>query len=148
MSKTKRNRYSAEFKAKVAREALKEESTIAEIAARFNIHPNQVSDWKKQALKGLSDVFAGKPSRDDIAHEVQVKELHAKIGQLTVERDFLAKALGAKEGQVLFLAAALVVVFLFQQFPVVLCSIVRLIDSICSCEKEVYCNATKQREVM
>lgn len=94
MSKTKRNRYSAEFKAKVAREALKEESTIAEIAARFNIHPNQVSDWKKQALKGLNDVFAGKPSRDDVAHEAHVKELHAKIGQLSVERDFLAKAFG------------------------------------------------------
>ena len=94
MSKAKRNRYSAEFKAKVAREALKEESTIAEIAARFNIHPNQVSDWKKQALKGLSDVFAGKSSRDDVAHEAQVKELHAKIGQLAVERDFLAKAFG------------------------------------------------------
>lgn len=94
MSKTKRNRYSAEFKAKVAREALKEESTIAEIAARFNIHPNQVSDWKKQAMKGLSEVFAGKSSRDEVAHEAQVKELHAKIGQLTVERDFLAKAFG------------------------------------------------------
>jgi transposase len=94
MSKTKRNRYSAEFKARVAREALKEESTIAEIAGRFNIHPNQVSDWKKQALKGLGDIFAGKQNRDDIAHEAQVKELHAKIGQLTVERDFLAKAFG------------------------------------------------------
>lgn len=94
MSKTKRNRYSAEFKAKVAREALKAESTIAEIATRFNIHPNQVSEWKKQALKGLSEVFAGKPNRDDIAHEAQVKELHAKIGQLTVERDFLARAFG------------------------------------------------------
>jgi len=94
MSKTKRNRYSAEFKAKVAREALREESTIAEIAARFNIHPNQVSDWKKQALKGLSDVFTGKPSRNDVAHEAQIKELHAKIGQLAVERDFLAKAFG------------------------------------------------------
>jgi transposase len=94
MNKTKRNRYSAEFKAKVAREALKEESTIAEIAARFNIHPNQVSEWKKQALKGLSEVFAGRPHRDDVSHEAQVKELHAKIGQLTVERDFLAKAFG------------------------------------------------------
>lgn len=94
MSKTKRNRYSAEFKAKVAREALKEESTIAEIAARFNIHPNQVSDWKKHALKGLSEAFEGKPNRDEIAHEAQIKELHAKIGQLTVERDFLAKAFG------------------------------------------------------
>jgi transposase len=94
MSKTKRNRYSAEFKAKVAREALKEETTIAEIAARFNIHPNQVSDWKKQAIKGLSDVFTGKTGRSDVVHESQIKDLHAKIGQLTVERDFLAKAFG------------------------------------------------------
>jgi len=94
MSKTKRNRYSAEFKAKVAREALKEETTIAEIAARFNIHPNQVSDWKKQAIEGLSEVFTGKTGRNDVVHESQIKDLHAKIGQLTVERDFLAKAFG------------------------------------------------------
>ena len=94
MSKTKRKRYSGEFKAKVAREALKEESTIAEIATRFNIHPNQVSEWKKQAIEGLADVFAGKTERSDFAHDAQVKELHAKIGQLMVERDFLAKAFG------------------------------------------------------
>lgn len=94
MSKMKRNRYSAEFKAKVAREALKEEATIAEIAARFNIHPNQVSDWKRQALEGLADIFTGKVGRNDIAHEAQIKELHAKIGQLTVERDFLGRAFG------------------------------------------------------
>jgi transposase len=92
MSKTKRKRYSGEFKAKVAREALKEESTIADIAIRFSIHPNQVSEWKKQAIEGLSEVFTGKTGRNDAAHEAQVKELHAKIGQLTVERDFLEKA--------------------------------------------------------
>lgn len=92
MSKTKRKRYSGDFKAKVAREALKEESTIAEIATRFNIHPNQVSEWKKQAIAGLAEVFTGKRERNDVAHEVQIKELHAKIGQLTVERDFLEKA--------------------------------------------------------
>jgi len=94
MSTTKRKWYAAEFKAKVAREALKEEKTIAEIAARFNIHPNQVSEWKKQASRGLVDVFAGKVTRDDVVHEAHIKELHAKIGQLTVERDFLAKAFG------------------------------------------------------
>lgn len=94
MSKTKRNRYSADFKAKVAREALKEEATIAEIAARFNIHPNQVSEWKKQAVDGLTNVFSGKTNRSEVVSEAQIKELHAKIGQLTVERDFLAKAFG------------------------------------------------------
>jgi len=92
MSKTKRKRYSGEFKAKVAREALKEESTIADIATRFSIHPNQVSEWKKQAIEGLAEVFTGKTERSDAVHEAQVKELHAKIGQLTVERDFLEKA--------------------------------------------------------
>jgi len=94
MSKAKRNRYSGEFKAKVAREAMKEEKTIVEIAAKYNIHPNQVSDWKKQAIVGLSQVFSGKADRNEAAHEAQIKELHAKIGQLTVERDFLAKVFG------------------------------------------------------
>lgn len=94
MSKTKRKRYSAEFKAKVAREALKEETTIADIATRFSIHPNQVSEWKKQAIGGLADIFEGKAGRNEAAHEALIKELHAKIGQLTVERDFLGKAFG------------------------------------------------------
>ena len=92
MSKTKRNRYSGDFKAKVAREAMREGSTIVEIATRYNIHPNQVSEWKKQAIEGLADVFTGKKGRSETAHEAQITELHAKIGQLTVERDFLAKA--------------------------------------------------------
>ena len=92
MSKTKRNRYSGEFKAKVAREAMREGSTIVEIAARYNIHPNQVSEWKKQAIEGLTNVFTGNKGRNETAHEAQITELHAKIGQLTVERDFLAKA--------------------------------------------------------
>ncbi len=101
MSKTKRNRYSADFKAKVAREALKEDlsacnaqagATIVDISARYGIHPNQVGEWKKQAIEGLAGVFSGKTSRIEAANEAQIKELHAKIGQLTVERDFLAKA--------------------------------------------------------
>ena len=94
MSKAKRKRYSAEFKAKVAREALKEEVTAAEIATLFSIHPTQVVEWKRQAIEGLGDIFTGKTGRNDIAHEAQIKELHAKIGQLTVERDFLGKAFG------------------------------------------------------
>jgi transposase len=94
MGKTKRNRYSAEFKAKVAREAMREGLTIVEIAAKHNIHPNQVSEWKKQAIDGLADVFTGRNGRNENAHEGQIKELHAKIGQLIVERDFLARAFG------------------------------------------------------
>ncbi len=83
MSKTKWKRYSGEFKAKVAREALKEESTIADIATRFSIHPNQGSERKKQAIDGLTEVFTGKTGRNDAAHEARVKALHARIGQLT-----------------------------------------------------------------
>lgn len=94
MSKTKRSRYSAEFKAKVALEAIRGEKTAAELATRFGIHPNQVTDWKKQAIEGLAGVFNGKAERNDTVHEAERKELHAKIGQLTVERDFLAKAFG------------------------------------------------------
>jgi transposase len=94
MSKTKRTKHSSEFKAKVALAALKEETTISEIAIKFGVHPNQVGEWKRRAVEGLADVFSGKIGQKDVDHETQVKELHAKIGQLTVERDFLAKAFG------------------------------------------------------
>jgi len=94
MSKSKRKRYSAEFKAKVAIEALKGESTVHELAARFEIHPNMVTQWKRQAVERIADVFVSKADRREASGEEQIKELHAKIGQLTVERDFLAKTFG------------------------------------------------------
>jgi len=90
---TKRRKFTAEFKAKVALEALRGDRTIQEIAARHQVHPNQVSLWKRQAVDGLGAVFSngGDAGRRD--HEAEIKELHAKIGQLTVERDFLAGGL-------------------------------------------------------
>jgi transposase len=94
MSKSKRKRYSAEFKAKIALEALKGEETAAQIASRYGVHPTQVTQWKSQARDGMAEVFLGKAARKAKDHESEVKELHAKIGQLTVERDFLAKAFG------------------------------------------------------
>lgn len=94
MSKTKRKRYSAEFKARVALEALKGESTVHELAARFEIHPNMISQWKRQATERMADLFATKAERSDALNEADITELHAKIGQLTVEKDFLAKAFG------------------------------------------------------
>jgi transposase len=94
VSKTKRNRYSSEFKAKVALEALRGERTISELGAKYGVHPNMITQWKRQAVEGLSGVFTGKSNGRDKGHEAEVKELHAKIGQLTVERDFLAKAFG------------------------------------------------------
>jgi len=94
MSKSKRKRYSAEFKAKIALDAIKGEETAARIASRYGVHPTQVTQWKSQARDGMAEVFLGKADRKEKDHESEVKELHAKIGQLTVERDFLAKAFG------------------------------------------------------
>jgi transposase len=92
MSKTKRNRYSAEFKAKVALEAIKGERTISELGTRYGLHPNMITTWKRQAVENLAETFSTKAERTRTDDDPQIKELHAKIGQLTVERDFLAKA--------------------------------------------------------
>ena len=90
----KRRNFSAEFKAKVALEALSGAYTLAELAAKHDVHPNMISQWKRKAQESLPDVFAKKADRSEAAREAEVKELHAKIGQLTVERDFLSKAFG------------------------------------------------------
>ena len=94
MSKTKRKRYAADFKAKVAIEAIKGELTIAQLAAKHGLHQTLINGWKKQALEGLSTVFATKVDGAEKAREADVEKLHAKIGQLVVERDFLVKASG------------------------------------------------------
>ena len=94
MNKTKRRRFSADFKAKVALEALKGEQTLSELATRFDLHPNMIAQWKRQATEGMAEVFSSKGSKRKEVGEAQIKELHAKIGQLTIERDFLAKASG------------------------------------------------------
>ena len=79
MSKRGRRSHSAVFKAKVALAALKGDATLVELAERFDVHPNQVTHWKAQLLERA-------------AEPVDVKELHAKIGQLALENDFLARA--------------------------------------------------------
>jgi transposase len=94
MSKTKRKRYSAEFKAKVALEAIKGEQTIQELGSRYGLHPNLITNWKRQAIENLAATFSTKAERSRTNDDPQIKELHAKIGQLTVERDFLANAFG------------------------------------------------------
>lgn len=94
MSKWNRKRYSAEFKAKIALAALKEDATLSEIAARFDIHLNMVSLWKRKTVVGMSSLFTGKTNRHDVSQETRIKELHEKIGPLTVERDFFARAFG------------------------------------------------------
>jgi len=88
-----RRRFSAEFKSKVALEALRGEQSIQEIGRRYEVHPNQVSSWKRQAMDGLGEIFAGRGERDRQDQAQQIEALHAKIGELTVERDFLSRRL-------------------------------------------------------
>ncbi len=91
---TKRRRFSADFKAKIALEALRGEQTMAELTARHGNHPNQIMKWKRQAIDGLFSVFDGKIVERDQVRDAELRDLHAKIGQLVIERDFLAKASG------------------------------------------------------
>ena len=91
MSKRPRRNHAPAFKAKVALEALKGEQTLADLAQRYQVHPNQITDWKKQLLEHAAEVFSKERKGDQGPN---IKELHAKIGQLSMENDFLSGALG------------------------------------------------------
>ena len=90
---TTRRRFAGDFKARVALEALRGDKTIQEIAAKHKVHPNQVSAWKRQAVESLSSVFSNGVERERQDHQSEIRDLHAKIGELTVERDFLSGGL-------------------------------------------------------
>ena len=91
MSRRPRRNHTAVFKAKVALAAVKGEKTLAELSEQFDIHPNQITQWKSQLLEGAAGVFG--EARADQAASVDLKALHAKIGELTPENDFLEGAL-------------------------------------------------------
>jgi len=91
--KRKRRNHSASFKAKVAVAAIRGDKTLAELSEQFDVHQNQIQDWRRKLLDQADQVF-GRGGGSPAESEHKLKELHAKIGQLTVERDFLAKAFG------------------------------------------------------
>ena len=90
---SKRKNHSPEFKAKVALEALKGERTLAELSSRFGVHPTMILGWKRALLEGASGVFERGGRKAPEIDEEQVKELHAKIGELAVANDFLSRKL-------------------------------------------------------
>ncbi len=88
----KRRNYSTDFKAKVALAAIRGDGTMAELASRYDIHPNMIAKWKRQALSGMKEGFGRNAQQRDSGREAEIKTLQAKVGELIVERDFLAKA--------------------------------------------------------
>ena len=93
--KTKHRRnFSADFKARVALEAIKGQRTVQEIASHYGVHPNQVTTWKRQAVEDLPELFADRRIRGNESDEVLKSELYQQIGQLQVELDWLKKKSG------------------------------------------------------
>lgn len=90
--KKSRRKFSASFKAKVAIEAIKEQSSLPELAAKFELHPTQISNWKREFLKNADLAFGSKSEKED--SDSGTAPLYSKIGQLQVENDFLKKVLG------------------------------------------------------
>lgn len=93
MTKRARRNHTPAFKAKVALAAIKGEKTLAELAQQFDVHPNQITQWRSQLLEGAAGVF-GRDKTETAAPTVDLKALHAKIGELALENDFLSGALG------------------------------------------------------
>ena len=94
MSRRPRRNHTPAFKAKVALAAIKGEKTLADLAQQFDVHPNQITHWKSQLQEGAAGVFGSDVRLDSGVPRVDVKLLHAKIGELTLENDFLESALG------------------------------------------------------
>ena len=94
MTKHTRRTHNPAFKAKVALAAIKGEKTLAELAHLYDVHPNQITAWRAHLLESAAGVFGSGPVAKEAVPTVDLKTLHAKIGELTLENDFLSGALG------------------------------------------------------
>ena len=88
----KRKNHSADFKARVAVEAIREELTLSELAKKYGVHATQISTWKRAAIENMASAFGRRGHNPDTPSKADIEKLHSKIGQLVVERDFLADA--------------------------------------------------------
>ena len=96
MTRRVRRNHSPAFKAKVALAAIKGEKTLADLAQQFDVHPNQITQWRSQLLDGAAGVFGSEARPEATAPVIDVKTLHAKIGELALENDILSAALGRR----------------------------------------------------
>lgn len=92
MGKLTRKRYAGEFKSRVALKAIRGEQTLSELASKHGVHQTMIAPWKRQAIEGMAATFSGKAVAEPATSAAEVEKLHAKIGQLLVERDFLRDA--------------------------------------------------------
>src|SRR5271165_2893310 len=94
MKSRQRRSFSAEMKARIALEAIKEQKTIQEIASHYGVHPSQLTNWQRQAIQGAPELFADRRAQPDTSGEALKAELYQQIGQLQVELDWLKKKSG------------------------------------------------------
>jgi len=88
---TQRRRFTAEFKARVVRAALREDKTLAQLAGEYDVHPNQITEWKRQAIESLPDVFSRKKKLDEQDNQQLIDRLYRQIGELQVDVNWMKK---------------------------------------------------------